>query len=171
MSRRRFRLLERGPDLKAGDGGDDRASHFCPACEAEVSHGARRCYNCGGDVGGPGQADFDERVRTRLAARRAEQERERSHAEDGAAERARLERALAEHGLLPEREGGAPRSGRRGLPADLGVVVVGVCLFGTVSALLHLYLSAMWSDAIHWSPIAEVAIAVLVTWSAFQYLK
>ena len=45
-----------------------------------------------------------------------------------------------------------------------------VCLFATVSATLHPFLSAVWAE-VPWSVLAELAIATILTWIAFTAIQ
>ena len=65
--RRRFRRkLERDEPLRV-DYSSRTGTHFCRACEAENSAGAKRCANCSAALTGPDQASFDAAMRAERA--------------------------------------------------------------------------------------------------------
>ncbi len=167
------RALERDGELGTDESGTTN-THYCQTCEAETRDGVVNCYNCGGRIGGPEQAAFNALKRREIAERAHEKERARRRAE--AVEQAR-ERVRSEREQEAERErGGRPaekpsRTAQSGLDPRMALAVVWVCLFATVSATIHLFLSAAYSDQVNWSVLAEVAIAAIATWVVFTLIQ
>ena len=168
------RALERDGELGL-DASDASRTHFCRACEAETRAGVASCYNCGGSIGGPDQALFDDLRRRELATAADEKERtrRRKRAVESGREELRRERER-EAEIAPGQH--TPARGRPGVARSqgfdprlaLGVVVV--CLFATISATVHLFLSAAYSDHVNWNVLAEVLIAAIATWIVFTAL-
>ena len=158
------RRIERDDELTLDESG--ARTHFCRACEAENEYGDPGCFNCGAPLNGPGQGAFDEVKRRELAALREENQRAlaRARAVEAARSRHQAERAAARPAATPRQT--APL----GLDPSLALAVVVVCLFATVSATLHLFLSAVWAE-VPWSVLAEVAIASVLTWVVFTVLQ
>ncbi len=167
------RALERDGELGLDESGAER-THFCRSCEAETRAGVTTCYNCGSSIGGPDQDLFDELKRRELAA--AQQTKDEAARRVAAVEaaRAELEREREreqERQQLEPTAPVAPSAQRVAEDPRLALGVLVVCLFATVSATLHLFLSAAYSDDTNWSVLAEVAIATIGTWVAFTLLQ
>ena len=128
-------------------------------------------FNCGGEIGGPGQDTFDAVKRRELSAEREAQEREahRARAVEEARALARKQRAAeTESEELRTSPGQRPQSLPLPLRLQLGVILV--CLFATVSATLHLFLSAAYAE-VPWSVLAEVMMAAIATWVVFTIIQ
>ena len=164
------RALEHGEELGLDSSGGPR-THFCRGCEAETKSGTTQCFNCGGEIGGPGQEAFDTVKRRELAAELEAQEREarRTRAVEEARSLAQKQRAVeAESDSLHPSP--APRTQAPPLPMRLQLGVILVCLFATVSATLHLFLSAAYAE-VPWSVLAEVMMAAIATWVVFTIIQ
>ena len=192
MSERRFSLLEReGPERperedepkglpraleRDGELGLDESgaeyTHFCRSCEAETRSGVASCYNCGSAIGGADQDLFDELKRRELAAEEQTKDEARRRAAAVEAARAELERErAAEQEQLEPSAPAVPVAQQAAADPRLTFGVLVVCLFATVSATLHMFLSATYADDTNWSVLAEVAIATIATWVAFTVLQ
>lgn len=169
------RALERDGEVALDESGADR-THFCRTCEAQTRAGVTACYNCGSAIGGPDQELFDELKRRELAAAEREKAEAASRAAAVEEARARLKREREREAEL-ERLRAEPRAPERPTArqvADdprLTLAVLVVCLFATIAATLHLFLSAAYSDEVNWSVLAEVAITTIATWIAFTWLR
>jgi hypothetical protein len=164
------RALEHGEELALDSSGRPR-THFCRSCEAETVSGTTQCFNCGGEIGGPGQDTFDAVKRRELSAEHDAQEREarRARAVEEARALAEKQRAVeAESESL--RSSAAPRPQLPPLPVRLQLGVILVCLFATLSATLHLFLSAVYAE-VPWSVLAEVMMAAIATWVVFTIIQ
>lgn len=165
------RALERDEDLDLDESGGLR-THFCRQCDAENRGGREVCYNCGAALDGPDQEAFDRLRRGERASQREDQSRARTRV--AAVEEARS-RVAAERRteLEQERESRAKRQPELLTVRDprLALAVVLTCLFATVAATVHLFLSALYSDHVDWSVLAEVAIVSIVTWITFTVIR
>jgi len=162
------RTIERDDELQLDESG--ARTHFCRACEAENEHTQSSCFNCGAALDGPGQAAFDEVKLRELAALRDENRRAlaRARAVEQARKHVQAERVAEREPAAPATA--PPQTAPLGLDPAVALAIVVVCLFATVSATLHLFLSAIWAE-VPWSVLAEVAIATILTWVAFTVLQ
>ena len=168
--RRVERAIELEGELEVDESGP-ALTHFCRACEAENRPHMTACFNCGAALGWQGQEAFDKLKRRELAAEREHRSRDRSRADvvDGAREALRRLREQEQQARQRVRAAAGPGHATLRDPR-IALLVLSTCLFATVSATLHLFLSAAYAQ-VPWSVLAEVAIAIVATWIVFTGLR
>ncbi len=161
------RAIERQDALEIDESGPP-LTHFCRACEAENRPHRTVCFNCAAPLGREDQEAFDALRRRELAAESERRDRTRSRAAAVAQAREKLEKQR-EQDLEPRTRGPAASPVAILRDPRTALIVLATCLFATVSATLHLFLSAAFAG-VPWSVLAEVAIATAITWLVFTRL-